>query len=214
MDLTLIKQKLYSAVISDALDHFGYRNQSPGVLFHAYTSKEKLIGRCKTTLWADVYHEDPDPYALELKAVDECKPGDVLIAAASGSKRSGIWGELLSTAAMNSGCVGSLVHGCIRDIAKMRTIRFPVYATGKSIYDSLNRQKVIDIDVPVEINNVVFNSGDIVFCDEDGVVVVPKQVEKEVLRYALEKVEAENITRSAIKNGMKATEAYKKYGIL
>ena len=49
-------------------------------------------------------HPDPRPYELELKAVDSCQPGDVLIAAAGGSMRSGIWGELLSTAALNGGC--------------------------------------------------------------------------------------------------------------
>jgi len=44
-------------------------------------------------------HPDSQPYALELKAVDSCQKDDVLIAAAGGSMRSGIWGELLSTAA-------------------------------------------------------------------------------------------------------------------
>lgn len=214
MDIKLIQEKLYTAVIADALDHFGYRQQSPCIDFQAFTVQSKLVGRCKTTLWADMYHEDPDPYALELKAVDECKPGDILIAAAAGSRRSGIWGELLSTAAMNSGCVGALVHGCVRDIAKMKAMGFPVFASGRCVYDSLNRQRVIDLDVAVEMEGVVFQPGDLLMCDEDGVVVIPQEVEEKVLQYALEKVEAENITRAEIKKGMKATQAYQKYGVL
>src|SRR3989337_479028 len=118
-DLQKIKDRLFSAVICDALDSMGYRNQSPRIQFHAYTGISKMVGRCKTTLWAEMYHEDPEPYVLELQAVDSCVAGDVLIAAASGSVRSGIWGELLSTAASNRGCLGTLVHGAVRDISKM-----------------------------------------------------------------------------------------------
>src|SRR4051812_6290158 len=96
--LEMIRQTLYSAVLCDALDSLGYRDQSPRVQLSCYSGQHNLVGRCKTTLWADMAHEDPHPYALELKAVDGCKPDDVLIAAAGGSMRSGIWGELLSTA--------------------------------------------------------------------------------------------------------------------
>jgi 4-hydroxy-4-methyl-2-oxoglutarate aldolase len=213
-DLRKIKSELYSAVICDALDSLGYRNQSPRISFHSYTGIDRMVGRCKTTLWVDMYHEDPQPYEMELKAVDSCTPGSVLIAAASGSVRSGIWGELLSTAAANSGCVGTLVHGAVRDIAKMREMQFPVFATAKCIYDSLNRQRVVDMDIPVEIDGVVFSPGDLVFCDEDGVVVVPRDIEETVMQKAFRKVGAETVTRNEIKNGMKATEAYKKYGVL
>ena len=73
---------------------------------------------------------------------------------------------------------------------------------------------MIDIDVPVEIEGVRFNPGDLVFADADGVVVVPQEIETEAIRRSWEKVHAENVTRDAIKAGMKATDAYKKYGVL
>jgi 4-hydroxy-4-methyl-2-oxoglutarate aldolase len=209
-----IKDKLYTAVISDALDSLGHINHAPGIEFHRYTGVSKLVGRCKTTLWEDMFDFDEEPYKLELDAVDSCKPDDVLICAAGGSIRSGIWGELLSTAAVNSGCRGVIVHGAVRDISKMRDMEFPVFATGTSPYDSIHRQRVIDIDVRVQINEVSFNSGDLVFADEDGLVVVPKEIEKEVIQRAFLKVNAENISRDAIKMGMKAAAAYRKYGIL
>jgi 4-hydroxy-4-methyl-2-oxoglutarate aldolase len=209
-----IEARLYSAVISDALDSLGFRHQSIRTDIKPFTGIHKLAGRCKTTLWADMYHQDPDPYALELKAVDECRPGDVLIAAAGGSVRSGIWGELLSTAARNSGCRGAIVHGAVRDIAKMREMRFPVFASASCVYDSLDRQRVIDLDIPVEIGGVVIHPGNLIFADEDGLVVVPGDVEMEAIERAMQKVDAENITRDAIKKGMKALAAYQKYGVL
>lgn len=207
-------ENLYCAVICDALDAAGYRNRALRPPFLDFTGTGRIVGRCKTTLWQDLYHEDPRPYELELRAVDECKPGELILCAAGGSNRSGIWGELLTTAAMNSGCAGVVVHGAVRDIEKMRSLSFPVFATGKSPYDSLNRQRVVDLDVPVEIDGVEIRSGDLLFGDEDGLVVIPKEVEEEVLRRAAEKVGAENVTRDSIRKGMKASEAYRKYGVL
>ena len=210
-----LRSQLYSAVVADALDQLGLRNQSPRVALSPHTGGDKvLLGRCKTTLWADMSHVDPQPYALELQAVDECRPDDVLIAAAGGSMRSGIWGELLTTAAKNTGCVGAIIDGAIRDVHKIADMNFPVYARGRCVYDSLNRQRVIDIDVPVEIDGVTFSPGDLVIADSDGIVVIPQAAEAEALRLALAKVEGENTVRDAIRGGLKATAAFKKYGIL
>ena len=212
--LALLRERFTSAVVCDALDAAGFPNQSPRVAFQQLTVPGVLVGRCKTTLWADMAHVDPKPYELELKAVDTCGPDDVLIAAAAGSMRSGIWGELLSTAARNAGCAGAIVHGAVRDVRQMAEMKFPVYALGTIIYDSKDRQRVIDIDVPVEIDGVAFLPGDLVIADRDGIVVVPRAVEAEVVRAAWAKVNAENEVRDAIHAGMPATDAFNKYGVL
>lgn len=212
--LAMMRQSLYSAVVSDALDGLGYKHQSPRLSLKPYTTSGLLVGRCKTTLWVDMAHVDPRPYELELQAVDDCQPDDVLIAAAGGSVRSGIWGELLTTAAMNRGCVGAVIDGAIRDVSKIRDVGFPVFARTTCVYDSFNRQRVVDVDVPVEIDGVPFHPGDLVFADEDGVVVVPQAVEKEAIQRAWDKVHAENVVRDSIRGGLKAAEAFAKYGVL
>lgn len=212
--LPMMRKSLYSAVVCDALDAMGFPHQSPRVQLAPVTLPMTLVGRCRTTLWADMYHPDPKPYELELRAVDACNPGDVLIAAAGGSMRSGIWGELLSTAAMNRGCVGAIVDGAVRDVTKMQRMKFPAWARGTCIYDSLHRQRVIDLDVPVQIDGVTFRNGDLVIADIDGVVVVPVEVEEDAIRRAWEKVHAENVVRNAIRRGMKAVDAFDKYGVL
>jgi 4-hydroxy-4-methyl-2-oxoglutarate aldolase len=212
--LEMMRKTLYAAVVLDALDAIGLKNQAPRIALPPLTGVNTLVGRCKTTLWADMAHEDPHPYELELKALDSCKKDDVLIAAAGGSVRSGIWGELLSTAARNSGCIGTIVDGAVRDVSKMTKMKFPVFARQPSPYDSQHRQRVIDVDVPVLIGGVQFAPGDLVFADLDGIVVVPQAVEEEVIARAWEKVTMENITRDAIRAGMKAFAAYQKYGVL
>jgi regulator of RNase E activity RraA len=178
------------------------------------TGVAKMMGRCRTTLWEDIDFQDPEPYKLELEAVDGLQQDEVLIAAAGGSMRSGIWGELLSTAARHRGCAGALVHGAVRDVAPMREMQFPVFASGVCPYDSLHRQRVIARDEPVEIGGVTIRSGDILFADEDGVVVVPQEVEASVLQAAWDKVHAENEVRDAIRSGMAATAVFQKFGIL
>lgn len=212
--LSMMREKLYSAVVSDALDAIGRKRQSPRVALPPITGVQKLVGRCRTTLWADMAHDDPRPYELELQAVDGCNPDDVLICAAGGSTRSGIWGELLSTAARNSGCVGTIVDGAVRDVAKMTAMGFAVFARGTCVYDSVHRQRVIDVDVPVEIDGVVFRRGDLVIADVDGVVVVPREVEQDAIRRAWEKIHAEDRTRDEIRAGTKAVAVFAKYGIL
>ncbi len=214
VDFEFIKNELYTAVISDVLDSMGFTGQATRTPFIPYTGVNRLAGRCKTTLWADMFHKDENPYELELKAVDSCRPGEVLIAAAHGSSRSGIFGELLATASRNRGCAGVIVHGAIRDVAKMREMGFPVFATSKNPYDSQNRQRVTDMDIPVVIDGVTFNPGDIVVADEDGIVVIPQSVEDRVIQAALKKVKAENQSRDAIRMGMKAQEAYQTFGVL
>ncbi|HLW66077.1 MAG TPA: RraA family protein [Gemmataceae bacterium] len=214
ISLETIRTSLYCAVVCDVLDSLGFTQQSPRVSLRPLTADGVLVGRCKTTLWAEMFHEDPQPYELELRAVDSCQPNDVVIAAAGGSIRSGVWGELLSTAALNRGCVGAIVDGAVRDTSAMRRLGFPIFARGTCIYDSRNRQRVIDLDVTVEIDGVEFVPGDLVLADDDGVVVVPREVEKEALRLAWEKVHAENVVRDEIRAGAKATEVFRKYGVL
>lgn len=212
--IDMMRAQLHCAVVCDALDALGLGQQAVAVPLTPLTIPRLLVGRCRTTLWADLFHTDPRPYELELQAVDACQPDDVLICAAGGSMRSGIWGELLTTAATNGGCVGAIADGAIRDVRQMAAMDFPVFARGTCVYDSLNRQRVVDIDVPVEIGGVQFAPGDLVFADVDGVVVVPQSVEQEAIGRAWDKVHAENVTRDAIRGGMKATDAWDQFGVL
>jgi 4-hydroxy-4-methyl-2-oxoglutarate aldolase len=209
-----MRRVLYSAVIADVLDGLGLREQVVSAELRLASGQGVLAGRAKTTLWKDLETVDPRPYELELKAVDECGVDEVLIAAAGGSKRSAIWGELLSTAARNRGCAGAIVDGAVRDVAKMQEMRFLAFARGTCPRDSLHRQRVVAVDVPVEIGGVRIDPGDLVFADLDGIVIVPQAVEHDALAKAWEKVTAESRTRDEIRAGLKAAEVFRKYGVL
>ena len=76
------------------------------------------------------------------------------------------------------------------------------------------RGKVIDYRIPIEIGGVRINPGDIIFGDLDGVIVVPRDIEVEILMQALEKGRAEKKVRNAILQGMSTVEAFEVFGIM
>jgi 4-hydroxy-4-methyl-2-oxoglutarate aldolase len=91
---------------------------------------------------------------------------------------------------------------------------FPVYYAGIRPLDSQGRARVMAYDVPVGCGDVLVQPGDLVFADFDGVVVVPKVIEKDVMRLAQEKVNKENASRQALLDGKSLKEVYATYGVL
>lgn len=210
----LMETSLYAAVLSDALDAVGYRQQVLRHNVRPLYPEAIVVGRAMPVQCVDAYEIPDEPYQMEIAAVDSLKPNDVFVCATDGSIRNCIWGELLSTAARTRGARGAVIDGFIRDARQITAMQFPVFMTGLSPVDSNGRGEVIAYNTPIECGGVQVNPGDIVFGDIDGVVVIPHAVEDEVIHAALEKVSGENRTRDAICDGATLREVYDKYGIL
>ena len=121
--------------------------------------------------------------------------------ACSNPGRVAPWGELLSTAALLRGAAGAVMDGCVRDIRAIRAMGFPVFHGGIAPLDSKGRARVMAIDVPVECAGVPVASGDLVFGDADGLVVVPRAAEETVLKLAAEKLLGERDTLAELPRG-------------
>ena len=93
-----MESKLYAAVLSDVLDGLGFRNQAMAARLRPVYPGAVVLGRAHTALTVDIFELRPDPYRMEIEAVDTLKPGDVMVAATGPSERTCFWGELLSTA--------------------------------------------------------------------------------------------------------------------
>ena len=210
----MMEAQLYAAVISDALDAAGFREQALSHTIRPLLPETIIVGRAMPVLCLDVYEIPDEPYQQEIAAVDSLKQDDVLICSTNGSTRICFWGELLSTAAQARGARGAVIDGFIRDIRKIVEMRFPIFTTGISPVDSNGRGDVVAYNVPIECGGVTVNPGDIVFGDADGVVIIPQSIEKQVVEAALEKVHGENRTREALREGATLREVYDKYGIL
>ena len=210
----MMEEQLYAAVISDALDAAGFREQALKHTIRPLLPETVVVGRAMPVLCLEVYEIPDEPYQLEIAAVDSLKQDDVLICSTNESTRICFWGELLSTAARVRGARGAVIEGFIRDVRKIMEMRFPIFTTGISPIDSNGRGEVVAYNVPIECGGVTVNPGDIVFGDADGVVVIPQNVEKAVIEASLEKVRGENQTREALREGATLREVYDKYGIL
>lgn len=210
----MMEEQLYAAVISDALDAAGFREQALRHTVRPLLPETVVVGRAMPVLCLDVYEIPDEPYQQEIAAVDSLKQNDVLVCSTNGSTRICFWGELLSTAAGARGARGAIIDGFIRDVRKIMEMRFPIFTTGISPVDSNGRGEVVAYNVPIECGGVTANPGDIVFGDADGVVVIPQAVETQVIEAALEKVSGENRTRDALREGATLREVYDKYGIL
>jgi 4-hydroxy-4-methyl-2-oxoglutarate aldolase len=209
-----IEKTLYVPVVSDSLDSLGHRNQAMGPHIRPLRDDFRFVGRARTVLWMDVYEPDPRPYDVEIKFMDSLKPGDVVVTNADPRLRNAPWGELMSTAAKCRGAVGAVIDSCVRDVKKILTLNFPVFATGISPIDSAGRGRVADYDVPVECAGVNVRPGEMIFADYDGIVAVPTDAEEEALRMAFEKVSKENRTRDELLKGRLLGDVYAKYGVL
>lgn len=213
-----IKEKLYVAAVCDMLDILGYLHQAMHSRLRPLLPDMQhcgFVGRARTLRWMETdYVVEEDPYGVEIDAVDSLKPGDVVIHSTDHAGGCAPWGELMSTVAKRNGAAGCICDGMIRDCTRIVEMGFPVYCAGLYPLDSKGRARVMAYDVPVQCGDVLVEPGCIVFADFDGIVVIPKQVEQEVLQLALEKITKENLTRNGILEGKSLREVYDRYGIL
>ena len=212
--LKTVEETLYTAVLSDALDELGYREQAMRENLRPVYPGARFAGFALTISCMDSLSVPENPYEKEIEAVDALRPGSVAVVSTGQSSENAPWGELLSTAATARGARGAIVDGLVRDIEMMRGIPFPVFAAGMKPVDSKGRGIVTGYNVPIECGGVVVSPGDLVFADSDGVIVVPSSVVDEAVRRATEKVSKENLTREELRNGAFLRDVYARYGVL
>jgi regulator of RNase E activity RraA len=210
----LVEEELYTAVISDALDELGYRDQALREFLRPVSGEERFAGWARTISCVDVYHVSENPYVMEIEAVDSILPGEVVVVSTAGSVQNAPWGELLSTAAQARGARCAVIDGLVRDVRKIQSIGFPVFARGIKPVDSKGRGAIIDCNVPIECAGTRISPGDLIVADYDGVIAVPAEVMPSVIQLASEKVAKENGSRAELKNGAYLKDVYAKYGVL
>jgi regulator of RNase E activity RraA len=216
------RASLFTAVVGDVMDMLGYTHQFLPPAVQPLREQWVYIGRAMPVLEADdAGGEGPgrnnpsfnQPFGLMLAALDDLRKNEVYICTGS-SPTYALWGELMTTCAINQGAVGAVLDGYSRDSRGILALDFPVFSRGRYAQDQRPRGKVIDFRCRIEIAGVSVAPGDIVFGDMDGVLVVPRAIEAEVMRRAWAKAHGEKRVFQAIKAGMKAQAAWDKFGIL
>ncbi len=205
---------LGSAVLADVLDGLGHRTSALPPSLRPLRPEWKLFGRARTLSAVTIAYEPRHPYVVEMECVDALTEGDVLVATTNGDRGSALWGELLSTSSQAHGAVGAVIDGLTRDAARIVAMDFPVFAAGFSPLDSKGRLECVSHGEPIRVGDCVVRTGDWVFGDVDGVVVVPAELAEAAFARALEKAAGENRVRAELAKGRSLREVFAEYGIL
>lgn len=218
----LMKTKLFPAVVGDILDTMGLLRQFLPPAIRPVERSMVIAGRAMPVLETNCFaRTEPEgktplsqqPFGLLFQALDDLKPHEVYVATGC-APQFALWGGLMTTRAQHLKAAGAVLDGYSRDTNEVLELGLPVFSLGGYSQDQGPRGKVVDYRVPVEIQGVRVRPGDIVFGDQDGVLIVPKEAEVEAFRRALEKASTENAVRTAIRNGMSTVEAFETFGVM
>lgn len=208
-------RKIYtSALVSDALDGLGWRNQVLGYDVVPLSGGAVLVGRAFPVRLQQVQQPPELPYVGLLAALDAVGADEVFVLPTGRATNVGFWGELLSTSCQARGVAGALTDGPVRDTARVRDMGFTVFGRGTCPGDINGRYEVVDHRVEAQIDGVVIYPGDIVVGDVDGVVIVPMKLVDQVTAIVEEKSRGESAFRAAVRAGTAPSAAFAEYGVL
>ncbi len=202
-----------------------FKDQQPATL-HESMGKRGALDNDIRPAWfgtricgsALTVHCRPGDNLMLHKAVSIAQPGDVLVVSADGFTEGGMWGEIITVAAMQKGIRGIVTDGGIRDTMPIHALGFPMYSRGISMKGTT---KVTGgtINQPIVIGGVRVCPGDIVVGDNDGVVIVPLEEAETVLAASIAREMNEAVVMDRIRNGESTMDilgfqaAYEKLGL-
>lgn len=204
---------LGTALVCDVLDALGCRDSFLGPRIGRVWPSAPIAGPAFTLACKPASEVPGEPYGVLFHALADRRDGAILVVEA-GDQVSGVWGELLSTAALARGLVGAVTDGLTRDVAGIAAAGFPVYATGTSPLDSAGRQDFAAVGVPVTIGGIAIATGDWIVADDLGVARIPAEHVPRVVELGTVKMAGESTVRQELAAGEDLGTVFRRHGIL
>lgn len=198
-------KQLSTAAVSDALDKLGREGACLGI--KALSNDYKIVGRAFTLKY--------EPVAVEKGTVgdyiEDIPEGYVAVLDNAGRLDCTVWGDILTSVAKSRGIAGTVINGVCRDVAHSLKVGYPIFSKSQFMRTGKDRVQLEATNVPISLGSIRVNPGDILVCDADGVVVVPKEIEEKVLEIAQMIDNAEEAIRKDVEAGLLLVDARKKH---
>jgi regulator of RNase E activity RraA len=194
--------ELPTATISDALDRLAIVGQCLGVA--PLDPRFRLVGRAFTLRYRPaglVERGNVGDY------IDDVAPGEIVVLDNAGRLDCTVWGDILTAVAHRRGIGGTVIHGVCRDVTRALAVSYPIFSRGRYMRTGKDRVEVESMGAPVSLGDVQVRPGDILVGDADGVLVIPKVREAEVLETARQIEEAEQAIERETAKGIRLDEA-------
>lgn len=207
--LRVLRHILSSAIICDVMNEMGYEG-----FIDSYQSNINMpiFGRAKTLSLRKLQpNEDPDQIYQALDSYKRIVPGDIIVVENECTEFA-YFGELNALLGIREGAQGAVIDSYTRDVAETTKFGFPVFAKGTTPNDIKGKGTVADMHKTVEINGTKISPNDLVFADQDGAVVIPANLEEEVIARAADVATQENNVLSGISSGTNVSELTEEHG--
>lgn len=206
-----LKLALSSPLLSDVMDDLGLS----GVLskdFSLNLADQKILGRAKT-LQIDLCADDQDFRGIYdgLNLYDHVVSNDIIVVA-NHAPGYAFFGELNANLAVRAGAVGAIIDGITRDWTDTRRMGFPVFAKGHYCRDTRKRGVVTSKNKTIVVDGISVHKDDLVFGDNDGIVVIPKMHEAAIIKESLNRKKNEAGILVAIAQGVRTGELLGQFG--
>lgn len=205
------KQFLSSAVLSDALDELGYQNQ----VIRGLTSNikdAKIYGVAKTLKLRNLEEgEDYRGIYSALKSYNYTTYNDIIIVQNDASEYA-YFGEINASMAIRSGVSGIIIDGMTRDNSEVSKMEFSVFSKGFVCQDVKGRVTTDKINQEIKVQGIKVFPNDVIFADNEGVIIIPKKIEKAVIEKAMIAYKKEKKILIDIASGVSSANIISQYG--